>query len=298
MNLPTELDPRLNPDVLSGYYDGMTAKLKHKYGPGPRVHYHLGYYADGTAPEHAPGTPPETIRHSIWHHQELHLRHAAELWDAPRRFTGTVLDVGCGLGGGSLFWAQEYGAHVTAVTIAPEHPPVLHDFARQVGVADRIRALVCDATDVPVDRQYDTAVAIESSCQIVRGPWFQRLARLIRPGGSVCVEDIFPMRPRGAVVWADYFHARPGTVEAYATAAEAAGFALVDDVDITAQATPFWRESIDWTRATLDGLGSERIDSPERRRLRISLAMQHELEAEWKSGGMRQAFLRFEKRRR
>ncbi len=64
----------------------------------------------------------------------------------------------------------------------------------------------------------------------------------------------------------------------------------------TAETTPFWRESIDWTRAALDGHGSEQIDSPERRRLRISLAMQHELEAEWKSGGMRQAFLRFEKR--
>ncbi|MER6045938.1 methyltransferase domain-containing protein [Streptomyces sp. NPDC001793] len=292
-----ELAPELDPGVLSGYYDGMTAKLRNKYGPGPRVHYHLGYYADRTAPTHASGTPPETVRHSIRHHQELHLRHAAELWDAPRRFTGSVLDVGCGLGGGSLFWAQEYGAQVTAVTIAPEHPPILRDFARQVGVEAQIRTLVCDATDVPVDQRYDTAVAIESSCQIARGPWFRRLGRLVRPGGSVCIEDVFPLRPRGAVVWADYFHARPGTVEEYVTAADAAGFTLVDDVDITAETTPFWRESIDWTRAVLDDQGSETIDSRERRRLRISLAMQHQLEAEWKSGGMRQAFLRFEKRR-
>ncbi|MBT2488053.1 class I SAM-dependent methyltransferase [Streptomyces sp. ISL-96] len=204
--------------------------------------------------------------------------------------------MGCGLGGGSIFWAQQYGADVTAVTIAAAHPPVLHDFARQAGVDDRIRTIVCDATQVPEDRQYDTAVAIESSCQIARGPWFQRLARLVRPGGSVCIEDIFAVRPRGAVVWADYFHARPGSVAEYVAAAEAAGFVLDDDVDITAEATPFWQESIAWTRAMLDGDGSEKIDSVERRRLRVSLAMQYALEAEWKSGGMRQAFLRFERR--
>ncbi|MCC2280891.1 class I SAM-dependent methyltransferase [Streptomyces sp. ET3-23] len=292
----TELADNLDGQVVSRYYDAMTGKLTHKYGPGPRLHYHLGYYASGRAPDHPDGTPPQTIARSIWKHQEFHLREAARLWDAGSRFTGTVLDVGCGLGGGSIFWAQEYGANVTAVTLAPEHPPILGDFARRAGVGGQIETLVCDATEVPADRLYDTAVAIESSCQIRRGPWFRHLARLLKPGGSVCIEDIFAIRPRGAAVWADYFHARPGTLAEYVTAAKAAGFALADNTDITTRTTPFWQESIAWTRALLDGPGSENLDSEERRRLRISLIVHHALEREWKSGGMRQAFLRFERR--
>ena len=43
------------------------------------------------------------------------LSDAAEVWDAPQSLSGEILDVGCGLGGGSIFWAQEFGARVTAV---------------------------------------------------------------------------------------------------------------------------------------------------------------------------------------
>jgi tocopherol O-methyltransferase len=284
----------LDAGVVSSYYNDMTAKLLDKYGPGPDIHYHLGYYADGKATAHSPQAPPEEIRAGIVAGQRRHLAHAARVWDAGQRFTGSVLDVGCGLGGGSIFWARTFGANVTGVTFAEAHPPLIAEFARRAGCAEQIRVVVSDACEIPADAVYDTAVAIESTCHYPLEPWFRNLALLIKPGGSVCVEDIIPVRPQGGIVFADYFYAQLHTIEEYADAASAAGFELVDDVDITAQTAPFWRDSIAWTQAKL--LSGRDADLVERRRLRISLAVHHDLYREWRSGEMRQAFLRFERR--
>ena len=62
------------------------------------------------------------------------LRHAAEVWDASARLSGKILDVGCGLGGGSIFWAEEFGAQVTALTCVPSHADHIDRFAAQAGV--------------------------------------------------------------------------------------------------------------------------------------------------------------------
>lgn len=289
------LDPQDEVRVVGQYYDGKTAKLVRKYGPGPRIHYHVGYYPSSETPLRARDATPEDIRSSIRVHQEGLLQYAAKIWGAEHRLSGKVLDVGCGLGGGSLFWAQEYGADVTAVTNAPEHKAVVEGFARECGVDGQVRALVCDANRLTVDdAPYDAAVAIESSGYFNRPQWFERLARVIRPGGSVCIEEVFITRPRGADVWAEYFYCKPATVQDYAAAAKAAGFELVDDVDATAETAPFWEESAAWTQAVLDC--DNGLSAVERRQMRISLLANQAQGAEWRAGGLKLGFLRFEKK--
>lgn len=283
--------------TVRAYYNEMTAKLLAKYGPGPDIHYHLGYYEDGQAPAHPAGAAPDEIRASIVAGQRRHLARAALAWDAGRRLSGSVLDVGCGLGGGSIFWARTFGAHVTAVTFAAEHSPLISELARRAGCAGQVRVLVSDACEVPADDgAYDAAVAIESTCHLPLRPWFASLARLVKPGGSVCVEDVIPLRPQGGVVFSDYFYARLHAIGEYERAARAAGFELADDVDITAQTAPFWQDSIAWTRAMLSPGREPGLGPVERRRLRISLSVHQDLAEEWRSGGIRQAFLRFERR--
>ncbi|MFF7551479.1 SAM-dependent methyltransferase [Streptomyces olivaceus] len=286
-------DPQDEVRLVGQYYDDKTARLVRKYGPGPRIHYHVGHYASTEPPLRADNAAPDAIRGSIRRHQEDLLRYAAKIWDAEQRLSGRVLDVGCGLGGGSLFWAQEYGADVTAVTNAPEHAPVVEGFARECGVDGRVRALVSDAKQLPLDdRPYDAAVAIESSGYFDRPRWFERLARVLRPGASVCVEEVFITRPHGADVWAEYFYTKPATVLDYVKAAEAAGFELADDIDATSETAPFWEESAAWTKAMLETDGS--LSPVDRRQLRISLLANQALGAEWQAGGMRLGFLRFE----
>ncbi len=286
-------DPQDEVKLVGQYYDDKTARLVRKYGPGPRIHYHVGHYASTKPPLRADDAAPDAIRGSIRRHQEDLLRYAAKIWDAEQRLSGRVLDVGCGLGGGSLFWAQEYGADVTAVTNAPEHAPVVEGFARECGVDGRVRALVSDAKELPLDdAPYDAAVAIESSGYFDRPRWFQRLARVLRPGASVCIEEVFLTRPHGADVWAEYFYTKPATVLDYVKAAKAAGFELADDVDATAETAPFWEESAAWTKAMLDT--DDSLSPVDRRQLRISLLANQALGAEWQAGGVRLGFLRFE----
>ena len=94
-----------------------TAAILQRYGPGPRVHYHAGLV------DHPPHSSEsvQSLRQRLVASQERMLTHAAKIWDAPSTLSGDVLDVGCGLGGGAIYWAHKFGAQVTAVTCVPSH---------------------------------------------------------------------------------------------------------------------------------------------------------------------------------
>lgn len=273
-------------ETVASYYNAKTAALLKKYGPGPRVHYHMGLFAG----HFAAVADPTAMRQRLVKAQEALLIRAAGAWQAERTFTGDVLDVGCGLGGGSIFWAQHYGARVTSVTVAKDHIPVIARFASDAGVADRVRPILAEACEVPADRAYDTAVAVESSCYFDRDRWFKHLAKLIRPGGYVCIEDIFQLRSGGTALWDSYFHARAGSVAQYADAAKAAGFELDVNIDVTAETPEFWVQSMGWIDAVLS---AEPLTDVERHRLQKSRKVHAWLYQEWIGGGLEVRLLRF-----
>ena len=126
------------------------------------------------------------------------LRDAAEVWDASQSLSGDILDVGCGLGGGSIFWAQEFGAQVTAVTCVPSHADHVARFAAEAGVGQQVEPLVCDAAEFPGENRFDAAVAVDSSGYLPRRDWLNRMASLLRPGGSVFIIDCFLEDPKYA----------------------------------------------------------------------------------------------------
>jgi tocopherol O-methyltransferase len=108
--------PAILQDVIA-YFHQKTQSILTRYGPGPRVHYHTGLVDD--APSEGASIP--ILRRALVDGQELMLRRAADVWDAPKELSGEILDVGCGLGGGSIIWAKEFGEQVTAVTCVPSH---------------------------------------------------------------------------------------------------------------------------------------------------------------------------------
>jgi tocopherol O-methyltransferase len=191
------LTPRADTSALSlqnvvSYYDGKTQAILQRYGPGPRVHYHTGLVDDLTTP---PDLSADKLRQRLVAAQERMLCHAANIWDASSTLRGDVLDVGCGLGGGSIFWAQEFGARVTAVTCVASHVDLVERFASLAGVESRVQPVLCDALAVPGENCFDAAVAVDSSCHLARREWFARLASLLHPGGHVHIADCFLGRP-------------------------------------------------------------------------------------------------------
>jgi tocopherol O-methyltransferase len=177
------------------------------------------------------------------------LRYASEFWKIHSVEFRNILDVGCGLGGSAIFWAQEFGARVIAITIAPSHVELVARFARQAGVESLVFPVLCDASAVPGEECFDAAIAIESSSLFPRRPWFQSLARTVRPGGRVFVFDCFLERCEYEERFNDHWCAQIGTFEEYVDAASEGGFSLVALEDTSLRTASFWRTSLALIRA-------------------------------------------------
>lgn len=249
------------------HYSQKTQAILYKYGPGPRVHYHLGMFN--------PGAPLNTtvaqrvLQQRIVDSQEAVLRYASTLW-ARQAEPGQLLDIGCGVGGGAIFWAQEYNVMVKGMTVVAEHVPLVHDFARQAGVSQRVRAVLEDVHDLQDTRVYDAAVAFESSCYTDRARLFAIVARALKPGGWFGLMDHFLCRPEWTEFINGYYKTRLGTLAEYLEAADAAGFELEQDEEINAQVSEFWMHSMAWTTAEL-----EKTHSPIARERLLDSALAH-----------------------
>lgn len=226
-------------DVVA-YFEGKTKPILERYGPGPRVHYHTGLVGD-PPPR---GASIHELRRALVDGQELMLQDAAEAWDAPRALSGEILDVGCGLGGGAIFWAEEFGARVTAVTCVPSHADHVALFAAHAGVDQQVEPLVCDASAVPGKDRFDAAVAVDASGYLPRRDWLGRMASLLRPGGSVFIIDCFLEDPRYADLFNSHWHTRIGTLDEYFEAASDSGLKTDTIVDVTDRTVHFWTTTL------------------------------------------------------
>ncbi|MEU1280072.1 class I SAM-dependent methyltransferase [Streptomyces sp. NPDC005805] len=277
------------PSAVREYYQEKTARLLDKYGPGPRVHYHIGYFPDAGMVR---AESPEAVRSVIRDAQVELVRRAAAVWDAAATLSGRILDIGCGLGGGALHWAEHHGATVTAVTIAGEHAPVIERHAAEAGVSDRIRVLVGDAAELSFGPGHDGAVAMESMCYMDRAAVFRRVAAALRPGASFCVQDVFLRDPAWKKTFDRYWATDIGTAEEYRRNAGAAGLTMDRNERVTERTSDFWVHSIAWIEAKLAATAP---NTTEQARLLESLRRHALFYRAWREGAFDIRFLRFTK---
>jgi tocopherol O-methyltransferase len=234
---------------IVAYYEPKTQEILRRYGPGPRLHYHTGIVDEpGSLDVSMP-----VLQKGIVIAQERLLQYAAKIWEAQTALCEDVLDVGCGLGGGALFWVQEFGAQVTAVTCVPSQAEWVARFATQAGVASRVRSLLCDALEIPGENCFDAAVAVDSCCHIPRRPLFRRLSRLLRPGGHVFITDCFLVRPEYGELFNRHWHVRLGTIEEYRAAAHEAGLREESVEEISHRVEYFWAMTLALIKAEARG---------------------------------------------
>jgi tocopherol O-methyltransferase len=235
---------------LARFYESKTRTILSRYGPGPRVHYHTGII-DEAAPESERGLALGTaysVRAKLVAAQERLLNHAAEVWNIRSIPFKDVLDVGCGLGGGAIFWAQQFSASVTAITIAPSHLSWVAKFAAQAGVQSLVQPLLCDACQVPGTNCFDAAVAIESCSSFPREPWFERMWALLRFGGHVLIADLFLENPAYRELVNQHWFTQIGTIDEYLAAARRAGFREGGVYEYSQLAEGFWTRTCDLLR--------------------------------------------------
>lgn len=272
------------PDVVA-YYADRTEHVLRKYGPGPLVHFHTGL-VDALD---ASGGVAALHRRIVSAQTEL-LRNAGHAWNGEQALAGQVLDVGAGLGGGALYWAQEFGAHVTALTDVPRHVDVIRDFAASAGCADRVEPLLHDAASLVGPPRFDAAVAIESSCYLPRRGWFASLDRVLRPGARVHLIDCFTEHPEVARSFDAYWRTRIGSLSEYERAAGACGFALAKTDRLNARVVDFWSLSIRRSELELADASGGEVS-----RLRRSLEAHRELRQVLAGGELDYLRLTFER---
>jgi tocopherol O-methyltransferase len=100
-----------------------------------------------------------------------------------------VLDVGCGLGGSSMYLAREYDVMVKGISISPKQVSAARDQARRRGLLGRANFEVQDANRLDRDPAvYDVIWIVECSEHLFDKPAFiAECARHLAPGGRLAI---------------------------------------------------------------------------------------------------------------
>jgi len=104
----------------------------------------------------------------------------------------TLLDIGCGIGGASRFFASEYGATVTGVDLTEEYIAVAEAMSGWVGLADRVSYRQASGLELPFpDGAFDIACLLHVGMNIAdKTRLFAEAARVVKPGGRFGVFDV------------------------------------------------------------------------------------------------------------
>jgi tocopherol O-methyltransferase len=101
-----------------------------------------------------------------------------------------ILDVGCGLGGSSIYLAKNYQADVTGITISP----IQVEMANAAASAARVSAkfLLMDAEAMQFDSEFDLVWSVESVAHYGDKPrFFAAAAETLKPNGIFALTDWF-----------------------------------------------------------------------------------------------------------
>ncbi len=98
-----------------------------------------------------------------------------------------ILDVGCGIGGSSLYLAEKFGAQVTGITLSPIQAHRAQERAQAVGLATKTDFQVANALDMPfADNSFDLVWSLESGEHMPdKVKFLQECYRVLKPGGKL-----------------------------------------------------------------------------------------------------------------
>jgi tocopherol O-methyltransferase len=98
-----------------------------------------------------------------------------------------ILDVGCGIGGSSLYLAGKFNAQATGITLSPVQAARAKERAQDAGLSGRTQFQVADAQAMPFpDDSFDLVWSLESGEHMPdKTRFLQECYRVLKPGGKL-----------------------------------------------------------------------------------------------------------------
>ena len=130
------------------------------------------------------------------HHQALLNTNQKLYQQANIQASDKVLDAGCGLGGSSIWMAEQHQNSVTGITISEQQANYARNSAKRRQVNAHAHFEVADYCQTPFpDESFDVIWALESACYALdKGAFIKEAYRLLRKGGRLALCDAFMLQ--------------------------------------------------------------------------------------------------------
>ena len=159
-------------ETIRDHYDLVSPYYRSLWGP----HLHHGFWKGGSE------TPAEAQEGLI---KELIAR--AGIGQGLR-----ILDVGCGIGGSSIYLARNFGAKVTGITLSKVQAEMASAAAESDGLDVSFRVMDAQDLSFAPDEQFDCIWSIEAISHFhKKKSFFDQASKLLVPGGVIAITDWF-----------------------------------------------------------------------------------------------------------
>lgn len=170
-----EPEKTFSPADIAEYYEKTEVHYRRGWDLSRSLAMHYGYWDKRT----------KDFRHSLHRMNEV-LSSFGQIKAGEK-----VLDAGCGVGGSSIFLAEEIGCEVIGITLSAQQVERAKANANAAGIKERLAFQQADYTATPfADSSFDVIWALESA---VHDPekqgFFSEANRILRPKGRIVMGE-------------------------------------------------------------------------------------------------------------
>ena len=231
-------------EQIQQFYDASSSLWEQTWGE----HMHHGYYGpDGKQKKNRRQAQIDMIE------ELLHwgaTNETSSLWPPT-----SILDVGCGIGGSTLYLAEKFNATATGITLSPVQAKRAKERAESANLTQQTNFIVANALDMPfADESYDLVWSLESGEHMPNKQKFlQECHRVLKPGGRIIMAtwchrpvDSFSgqltddERRHLADIYRVYALPYVISLPEYEAIAQNIGFQNICTADWSTAAAPFW----------------------------------------------------------
>lgn len=166
--------PRNLEQEIQDFYDTSSSLWENIWGE----HMHHGYYGRSGMNKVSRRQAQIDIIEEL-----LHWGNLRETQTPPQN----ILDVGCGIGGSTLYLAQKFNATAQGVTLSPEQAKRATERATDANLEERVQFQVANALALPfADNSFDLVWSLESGEHFPdKAKFLQEANRVLKPGGML-----------------------------------------------------------------------------------------------------------------